>query len=144
MLSLNREYAVRHLAVAALMLGMSGWFLFDGKVKYPAQDDAFFEERHTKRDVAIRRQFQFSGLTLLAALVIAGRVGLEARRKFGFGKDDVAEIDFSQWEKKRIAHAVLKNGRRVALDAWHFTGVREFIAELGYEVPADAAKSEEA
>ena len=140
-LKLNREYAVRHLAVAALMLGMSGWFLYDGAVKYPKQDDKFFEEIHSKRETAIARQYQFSALTFAAAVVIAGLVGLEARKRFDFGKDDVSEIDFSKWDKKRIAYAKLKNGRTVALDAWHFAGVREFLVELGHPAPADEQTS---
>ena len=134
-LKLNREYMVRHLAVAALMLGMSGWFLYDGAVKYPKQDDKFFEQIHSKRDTAIARQYQFAGITFAAAVVIAGLVGLESRRKFDFGKDDVAEVDFSKWAKKSIAYAKLKNGRTVPLDAWHFLGVREFLAELGHPAP---------
>ncbi len=140
-LKLNREYAVRHLAVAALMLGMSGWFLYDGAVKYPKQDDKFFEEIHAKRETAIARQYQFSAITFVAALVIAGLVGLEARKKFDFGKDDVSSVDFSKWEKKRIAYAKLKSGKTVALDAWHFSGVRDFLVELGYPAPADAQTS---
>lgn len=134
---LNKEYVVRHLAVAALMLGMSGWFLYDGAVKYPKQDDKFFEEIHAKRETAIARQYQFSGITFLAAVVIAGLVGLESTKRFDFGKDDVASVDFSKWEKKRIAYAVLKDGRKVTLDAWHFAGVREFLVELGHPAPAD-------
>jgi len=137
---LNKEYAVRHLAVAALMLGMSGWFLYDGAVKYPREDDKFFEEIHAKRETAIARQYQFSAIAFVAALVVAARVGLEARRKFDFGPADVSEVDFSKWEKKRIAGAKLKDGRAVALDAWHFTGIREFLAELGHPAP-DGAKA---
>ena len=138
---LNREYVVRHLAVAALMLGMSGWFLYDGAVKYPKQDDKFFEEIHSKRETAIARQYQFSAITFVAALVIAGLVGLESRKRFDFGKEDVSDVDFSKWEKKRIAYAVLKGGKRVALDAWHFAGVREFLVELGHPAPDDTQTS---
>ena len=132
---LNREYVLRHLGVAALMLGMSCWFLYDGAVKYPKQDDAFFEQIHQKRETAIARQYQFSAISFLAAAVIAGLVGLESRRRFEFGKEDVAEMDFSKWERKRIAYAKLKDGRTVPLDAWHFAGVREFLAELGHPAP---------
>ena len=138
---LNMEYAVRHLGVAVLMLGMSGWFLYDGAVKYPKQDDEFFEKIHSKRETAIARQYQFSAITFLAAVVIAGLVGLDARKRFDFGKDDVKGVDFSKWEKKRIAYAKLANGKSVALDAWHFAGVREFLAEIGHPAPADAQPS---
>ena len=134
---LNKEYVVRHLGVAALMLGLSGWFLYDGAVKYPKQDDKFFADLHAKRETAIARQYQFSAITFVAAFVIAGLVGLESRKRFDFGKDDVSEIDFAKWDRKRIAYAKLKNGRTVALDAWHFAGVREFLAELGHPAQDD-------
>ena len=140
-LQLNREFARRHLGVALLMAGLCGWFLYDGAVKYPKQDDQFFETLHQKRETAIARQYQFSAITFVASLVIAGLVGLESRKRFDFGKDDVVEVDFSKWDRKRIAYAVLKGGKRATLDAWHFAGVREFLAELGHPAPDDSQSS---
>ena len=35
-LKLNREYALRHLFVVVLMVGLCGWFGYDGFVRYPA------------------------------------------------------------------------------------------------------------
>ena len=148
---LNREYAIRHLSVAALFFAMGCWFLFDGAVRYPRQDDAFFAGLHhvsatatppaemkRLRDSSIARQYQFAGILLFFALVIGGRVGLEARRRFDFGKEDVEEIDFRKWDSKRIARAKLKNGRVETLDGWHFTGIREFCGELGRPVPEES------
>lgn len=37
--SLNREYAARFLGVAALLLAFAGWFLYDGLIGYPAEND---------------------------------------------------------------------------------------------------------
>lgn len=37
---INREYALRFLGVAALFIALSGWFLYDGKIGYPAQNEA--------------------------------------------------------------------------------------------------------
>ena len=34
-LTLNREYAVRHLGVSALFAGLAGWFLYDAVFVYP-------------------------------------------------------------------------------------------------------------
>ena len=37
--SLNREYAVRFLGVAALLMAFAGWFLYDGLIGYPKEND---------------------------------------------------------------------------------------------------------
>lgn len=39
--TVNREYALRFLGVAVLFLGLTGWFLYDGLVGYPAKNAAF-------------------------------------------------------------------------------------------------------
>ena len=36
--SLNREYAVRFLGVAALLIAFAGWFLYDGLIGYPNEN----------------------------------------------------------------------------------------------------------
>lgn len=36
--TVNREYVTRFLGVAALFLGLTGWFLYDGFVGYPAEN----------------------------------------------------------------------------------------------------------
>ena len=75
-LSLNREYAVRHLGVAALMAALCAWFVYDGAVAYPAMSDVDFKEKvlHNldypdfpkKRKETTDRQFQFAAIAGLA------------------------------------------------------------------------------
>ena len=136
-LVLNREFAVRHLGVALLMLGLSGWFAYDGYVAYPERDDAWFEQRHLVKENATRRQREFMVLALVAALVVAGHVALVARLDFEYDEDgfvcggerrrfaDVRSVDWSKWEKKGI---VKVDG--IVLDAWHHTGVRAVAERL--------------
>ncbi len=136
-LKLNREFAVRHLGVALLMLGLSGWFAYDGFVEYPKHDDAWFEQQHLRRDNAIRRQKEFMMLALLASLVIAGHVALVAKLDFSYDDEgfvcggvkkkfsEVKNVDWSKWEKKGI---VKVDG--ITLDAWHHAGVRDVAEKL--------------
>jgi len=136
-LRLNREFAVRHLAVAVLMFAMSAWFAYDGYVDYPRQDDAFFETRHLQRESAIARQKEFMVLAFLAALAIGGHVLVLARFRFEFDDEgfvfkgvrrrysEIAKIDRSLWEKKSI---IKIDGLK--LDAWHHSGVKEFVERL--------------
>ena len=133
-LKLNREFAVRHLGVALLMLGLSGWFAYDGYVAYPRHDDDWFEQQHLVKDNAIRRQREFMVLALVAALVIAGHVGVVAKFDFAYDENgfacggvkrsfaEVKSIDWSKWEKKDI---VKIDG--IVLDAWHHVGVRGVV-----------------
>ena len=131
-LTLNREFALRHLGVALLMLGLSGWFAYDGYVAYPEHDDEWFERQHLRKENAIRRQREFMVLALIAAIVIAGHVGAVARLDFSYDEEgfvcggvmrkfaDVKSVDWSKWEKKGI---VKVDG--IVLDAWHHVGVRD-------------------
>ena len=149
-LKLNREFAVRHLGVAALMLGLSGWFGYDGFVTYPAMssyelycsiekseppaglDLAAFKKQKTQT------QYGFAALALLAALVVGGHVALVARLRFEYDDDgfsaagrprrafsDVRSVDWSKWKSKGIVRV---DG--VTLDAWHHDGVRDVAASL--------------
>ena len=148
-LTLNREFAVRHLGVAALMLGLCGWFGYDGLVKYPATPAADLYRAIEGSDApdgldldAFKRQktqtqYGFAALALLAALVIAGHVGLLARFRFEHDDEgfvfrgarrkfaDVKTVDWTQWEKKGI---VRLDG--LTLDSWHHEGVKEVAAIL--------------
>ena len=85
-LQLNREYAMRHLGVAVLFLGLCGWFLYDGAITYPKMDDTAFSEQilHGRdrqgdfdklKKEAINRQYQFAGICGIAAILIAVGVG---------------------------------------------------------------------
>ena len=143
-LHVNREFAIRHLGVAALMVGLCGWFLYDGAVAYPQHDDAWFAERHTERARAIERQFQFAGLAGLAAIIIALGVLRVKRQTLGWNEiamcgtltggrallfSDVVRIDRSKWSSKGIMVLEAKDGRRVTLDAWHHAGVNSLVEE---------------
>ena len=135
-LTLNREFAIRHLGVALLMLGLSGWFAYDGYVAYPEHDDEWFERQHLRKDAATRRQREFMVLALIAAVVIAGHVGVVAKFDFSYDGEgfvcggvrrrfaDVKSVDWSKWGKKGI---VKVDG--IVLDAWHHVGVRG-VAEI--------------
>ena len=136
-LKLNREFFVRHLGVALLMLGLGCWFGYDGYVAYPKHDDAWFEAQHLKRDNAIRRQKEFMILAFLASAIIGGHLWAVSRFRFAFDDEgfvfggrrtawsDVKKVDRSKWEKKGILKV---DG--ITLDAWHHTGVREFEKRL--------------
>ena len=149
-LTLNREFAVRHLGVAALMLGLCGWFGYDGLVKYPATPAAELYRAIEGADApagldleAFKRQktqtqYGFAAFALLAALVVGGHVAWLARFRFeydecGFSAGgrprrafaDVKAVDWSKWKKKGI---VRMDG--VTLDSWHHEGVKEVAAIL--------------
>ena len=145
-LQLNREFAMRHLGVALLMVGLCGWFIVDGAIVYPQKDEAYFEkELHTQKQRAIARQFQFAGLTALAAIIIVIGVQINRRRTLEWddtqmcgsltgGRSlafaDVVRLDTSRWESKGILVAYAKDGRHLTLDAWHHVGVKELAARL--------------
>lgn len=136
-LRLNREFAIRHLGVALLMAGLSGWFGYDGYIGYPSHDDAWFETRHLKRASATERQKEFMMLALIAALIIGGHVWALAKFNFEFDDEgftfggrrfaysDIKKVDRSKWEKKDI---IWVDG--IKLDAWHHTGVVDFEKKL--------------
>ena len=136
-LKLNREFFLRHLGVAILFFGMGCWFGYDGYVAYPAHDDDWFETRHLRRDNAIQRQKEFMVLALLASVAVGGHLWAVSRLRFAFDGDgfvfrgrrtayrDVKKVDRSKWEKKGIIRV---DG--ITLDAWHHTGVREFVERL--------------
>lgn len=161
-LQLNKEYVLRHLGVALVMLGVSGWSAYDGFVGYPKQN-CLWEQRtggdvieaFKAADAARKRgevvdpatlppysqgkvdgQFYQALILAFISLFIATRVSLESLRTFDFAKDDVDSVDYSKWAKKRLAYVVLKNGKRVVVDGWHYVGVPAFLDSLGFPVPA--------
>ena len=144
-LQLNREFALRHLGVAVLMAGLCGWFLYDGAIVYPQKDDAYFEQLHTQKQRAIDRQFQFAGLTGLAAIIIALGVLRNKRRTLEWddtqmcgtltgGKPlafaEVEGVDARRWKSKGILVVYAKDGRHFILDTWHHTGAKELAEKL--------------
>ena len=149
-LTLNREFATRHVGVALLMLGLSCWFGYDGFVRYPATPAAELYRSIEGSDAPTgfnleafktqktQTQYGFTFLTLLASIVIGGHVWLLSKFKFEYDDEsytfagkrvaikDVKSVDRSQWETKSIIRV---DG--IKLDAWHHVGVKEFVEKLG-------------
>jgi len=148
-LTLNREYASRHLFVTLLMLGLCGWFGYDGFVRYPATPAAeLYESIEGKRPLPtcdlekfkadkVGRQKQFAALALLAALVVGLRLLKSSRFEFEFDDDGfvykgrrhaysaVKNVDRTKWTTKGILKV---DG--ITLDAWHHVGVKDFEQKL--------------
>ena len=148
-LRLNSEYAMRHLFVTLLMVGLCCWFGYDGFVRYPATPaaelyksiegsdapDGFDLEAFKKQKT--QTQYGFTILSLFVALVVGSRLAKSARFQFEFDDEgyvfrgrrhaysDIKTVDRSKWEKKGI---VKVNG--ITLDSWHHLGVKEFVAKL--------------
>ena len=138
-ISLNKEYAIRHLGVAALFTGLSLYFLYDAIFVYPyLPADG---EHHTTVE------FQYSAAAALAifAFVVAFRVFLNWRATLAWDDeqmcgtltcnaplrfDDIDRLDSEKWEPKQILVVHAKDGRRVTLDAWHHVGARELAEKL--------------
>ena len=162
-LTLNREYALRHLGVAVLFLGLCCWFLYDGAITYPKMDDATFSEQilhgrqgdfdKLKKD-AINRQYQFAGICGIAAILIAVGVGrcrlqtlewddtqmcgsLTGGKPLAFA--DVSGVEDRRWEKKGILVVYAKDGRRLTLDTWHHAGAKGLAEERILPRPAARA-----
>ena len=148
-LTLNREFATRHVGVALLMLGLSCWFGYDGFVRYPATPAAELYKSIEGSDAPegfnleafktqkTQTQYGFTFLTLLASLVIGGHVWLLSKFRFEYDDEsytfadrrvairDIKSVDRSQWEKKGIIRI---DG--ITLDSWHHLGVNEFVEKL--------------
>lgn len=153
-LTLNKEYAQRHLFVALLLAGLSCWFGYDGFVKYPATDAAALYREIEKSEPPpqydlekfkaqkTQTQYGFTLLTLLAALVVGTRLYRSYAFDFSFDDtgfavkgrryalSDIASVDRRRWQAKGILVLSLADGRKVQLDAWHHVGVKDFAAKL--------------
>ena len=149
----NREYVTRHLFVTLLMVGLCGWFGYDGFVKYPSTPAAELftsiegrepGERELQGDYLekfkrqkTQTQYGFTALAFLAALIVGIRLLKSSSFKFEFDDEgfvhkgvrrayaDVKTVDRSRWEKKGI---IVVDG--ITLDAWHHIGVKEFAEKL--------------
>lgn len=149
-ISLNKEYAIRHLGVAALFTGLSLWFLYDAIFVYPNQ--VADGTHHTTVE------FQYSAAAALAifAFVVAFRVFLNWRATLAWDDeqmtgtltcnaplrfDDIDHLDSAKWEPKQILVVHAKDGRRVTLDAWHHVGARELAEKLLAHDPPFAVPS---
>ena len=149
-LKLNREYAMRHLFVTLLMLGLGGWFGYDGFVRYPATPAAELYKSIEGSDAPAgfnleafkvqktKTQYGFTFLCLLAALIVGTNLYRASAFSFEFDEagfvyrgrrraySDIKKVDRAQWAKKGIIRV---DG--ITLDAWHHQGVREFVEKLG-------------
>lgn len=156
-LTLNKEYAQRHLFVAVLMLGLGAWFGYDGLITYPSLPPVELYRSIEKADpppemteerlAAFKKQktetqYGFALLSLLAGVVVGLRLFKAAQFTFAFDdagftangrtytRADIAKVDRSQWEKKSILGLLLSDGTRLTLDAWHHRGVKDFVGTL--------------
>ncbi len=154
-LKVNREFLVRHLFAAGVFLVLGGWFGYDAFVKYPAMPAAELYtsiegtapegkteaqlESFKAQKMAMQRYFALIGIVagLAVLLHLRGVTKLDfAFDEEGFTCDgvrrryaDIKEIDTTEWEKKGILRLKGENWR-LALDGWHFSGVKEFYARL--------------
>ena len=131
------------------MIGLGGWFGYDGFIGYPATPAAELYKSIEGSDAPegldleafkkekIGRQQQFLILAFFAAAVVGSRLMRNRRFKFGYTDDfyvyrgrrhlisRIKKIDRSKWEKKGI---IKIDG--ITLDAWHHLGVKEFVEKL--------------
>ena len=150
-LTLNKEFARRHLFVAVLMAGMGCWFGYDGFVRYPATDAAvLYRKIEGENSVppptldleAFKRQktqtqYGFTFLCFLAAALVGGHLWKVSKFELEFDDEgfayegkrhlfaEVKDVDRSLWQKKGI---IVVDG--VKLDAWHHAGVKELEEKL--------------
>lgn len=147
--TINKEYAMRHLFVVLLMTGLCCWFGYDGFVRYPqtpaaelyrsiegSEAPANYNLEAFKKQKT-QTQYGFTFLSGLAALVVGLRLLKSYTFKFEFDEEsfvyqgkrrlysDIRKIDRTQWATKGILKV---DG--ITLDAWHHLGVKEFEAKL--------------
>jgi hypothetical protein len=147
--SLNREFALSHLFVTLLMLGLTFWFGYDGFIGYPSTPEAQLYEKiegskapegfdlKSFKAQKIKTQHGFTLLTFLAFLAVGGHLWAVKRFSFEFDDEgfnvnvkrrlwnDIKKIERKEWEKKGI---IKVDG--VKFDSWHHLGVKEFVEML--------------
>lgn len=156
-ISLNKDYASRHLFVTVLMLGLGGWFGYDGLVTYPSTPARELYKSIEKADPPegitdetleafktqkTQTQYGFAVLALLAGAIVGLRLLKASKFDFSFDDEgftyagkrftraDIATIDRSKWESKSIFSITTTDGTRITLDAWHHTGIKDFFGTL--------------
>lgn len=140
-LKLNKEFALRHLGVAALMAALGGWFAYDGYVAYPAADAMEMyakahggeraqsvEQAEKYRQNAIPRQKQFMMLAWAFSAYLLVNLAYLWRKEYDFG-GKITEVDEKDWEKKGILRFKV-DGKQTVLDAWHHEGVKELREKI--------------
>ena len=148
-LKLNREYLLRHLFSVLVFVGVGAWFAYDGFVSYPKTDPvklyASIEGAEPPQgcDVEkfkaqkIKSQKVFAAFLLVVALAVGAKLAKTAMFKFSWDADgfyvngkkyvygDITKLDDSNWDKRSCFILVTKSDK-IAFDAWHYLGVREF------------------
>lgn len=138
-ISLNNEYAIRHLGVAVLFFGLSLYFLYDAIFVYP------YLPADGTHHTTVEFQYTSAALLALMSFVVAFRVFLNWRATLSWDEeqmtgtltcgvplkfDAIDHLDVGKWEPKQILVVCAKDGRRVTLDAWHHAGARELAERL--------------
>lgn len=138
-LTLNREYAIRHIGVAALFFGLSLYFLYDAIFVYP------YLPNDGTHHTTVEFQYTSAALLALVAFVVAFRVFRSWKSTLTWDEeqmtgtltggeplrfDDIDHLETDKWEPKQILVVHAKDGRRVTLDAWHHAGARELAEKL--------------
>jgi hypothetical protein len=98
----------------------------------------------------LQTQFIQAVVTLLLGLCALGAVGLKARKRFcadanglsgsGVGArpvayDAIQAVDWSKWDEKGIVKITFKDGGRLTLDGWHFSGITGVVDEIAGHRP---------
>ena len=158
-LKINSEYAKRHLFVVAVFLSLSGWFGYDGFVRYPAQDAAALYESIEKSSAPadfdleefklqkIQSQKYFSYFLFVFASVVLFRLWRSFKFDFSWNSEffvvsgvrrslsEITAVDKLKWEKTGIA-VISGKDFSVKLDSWHHVGVKEFISVVDEKLAA--------
>ena len=132
-LSLNKEYAIRHLGVAALFFGLSLYFLYDAIFVYP------YLPADGPHHTTVEFQYTSAALLALVAFVVAFRVFLNWRATLAWDDEqmtgtltlgvplkfaDIDHLDVGKWDPKQILVDKLINKVRIIrlqhFDYYHF------------------------
>lgn len=153
-LSINTEYARRHLFAVLVTFGLALWFAYDGFVSYPATPAAELYKIIEKAEATaavdleafkeqkIFSQIGFAALSFIASLTVFLRLLSSFLFKFSYdgkafvwkGKtysySDIKAVDLRLWSKKGIACLTLDDGAKITLDSWHHRSVGDFLESL--------------
>lgn len=137
-ISLNKEYAVRHLGVAVLFAVLGLWFGYDAVFVYPNLPP---DAHHT----SVSFQYSAFGLLLASSLVIAARVWRASRETLEWNEKSMCgsltrgrEIPFESvkiansklWQDKSILRLATADGETFDVDGWHHTNVDKLFERL--------------
>ena len=123
----------------------------------PTQVTALFSQSiYDEHD--LQTQFVQAAVTFILGVWILGALSLKARKRYladehglsgsGFGRqglayEEIASIDWRKWNEKGIVVVTRRDGRRHKLDAWHFAGLREVVAQIQQQRPELCTQGDE-